>query len=222
MRYHDEGFDCIWITCNTFSGPPFCLITGNKMIKILATTLDRRFASGAICGSWVSCPADSAPSTSQLDNFLLSLISWKHPGDTSRGCAFLSESVPHHSVRFLRRQWLLVDIIDHPLTSPLHSRLRIPTSFLPTYPPLTIGRVGPFEKGVHPPASSSALRPGDWLIPRAISTPQNTTTVNIPMKAVSTMTTDGIFLDSKFEQVVTQYKWNPLIQLYFLFFPCKR
>ena len=96
---------------------------------------------------------------------------WKHPCDTSRGCAFLSKSVPHHLVRFLRRQWLLVDIIDHPLTSPLHSRLRIPTSFLPTYPPLTIGRVGPFEKGVHPPASSSALRPGDWLIPRAISTP---------------------------------------------------
>jgi len=29
---------------------------------------------------------------------------WKHPGDTSRGCAFLSESMPHHSVRFLRRQ----------------------------------------------------------------------------------------------------------------------
>jgi hypothetical protein len=46
--------------------------------------------------------------------------------------------------------------------------------------------------GVHPPASSSALRPGDWLISRAISTPQNTTTVIIPMRAVSTMKTDEI------------------------------
>jgi hypothetical protein len=75
--------------------------------------------------------------------------------------------------------------------------------------------------GVHPPASSSALRPGDWLIPRAISTPQNTTTVNIPMKAVSTMTTDG----KKIPNIIAYYlnfSDSGLVATFFLLFQARR
>jgi hypothetical protein len=66
--------------------------------------------------------------------------------------------------------------------------------FLPTYPPLTIGRVGPLGTGfIRPhPHRPFALEIGSSHEPSP--TPQNTTTVNIPMRAVSTMKTDEILV----------------------------
>ena len=70
-----------------------------------------------------------------------------HPCDTSRGCAFSSESVPHHCL-----------FSSSTMTSGRHYRphlrfildsesRQVIFFFLPTYPPLTIGRVGPFGTG---------------------------------------------------------------------------